>query len=231
MNGRYYNPLWGRFLNTDSSINEKKEILGYNLYIYCSNNPINNTDSSGNAWLKNIIKKAVKIAKAVKQTARTILNTVSKVASVIFPIAGSLFSNSTNPNPKNVQYGSNSNISNQIKNSQAVKEKLQEIADSNPNSTINLTNQLIEFKKEEDLDLFLSFRHVYLNVSGTLVNGAGNLDVSFKDRYDFKLENETSIPSDTIRFINNTAAVLEYVGVINPYYITVSFDYCVNCCN
>lgn len=81
-----------------------------------------------------------------------------------------------------------------------------------------------------DLDDLIGFKYNN-DVSGTLVNGASNLDVSFTDRYDFKLENETSIPDDTIRFINNTAAVLEDVGVINPYYITVSFDYCVNCCN
>ncbi len=49
LNSRYYNPEWGRFINADSIIGTKEDHVGYNLYSYCENNPINRTDSDGNS--------------------------------------------------------------------------------------------------------------------------------------------------------------------------------------
>ena len=54
LNSRYYNPLWGRFLNTDTLLNANQDILSYNLYLYCSNNPITNTDPYGKGLLSSI---------------------------------------------------------------------------------------------------------------------------------------------------------------------------------
>ena len=45
---RYYNPVWGRFLNADGQLNGG--LLGYNMFAYCGNNPVNNVDPSGEAW-------------------------------------------------------------------------------------------------------------------------------------------------------------------------------------
>ena len=42
---RYYNPEWGRFLNTDSAL--YNTILGSNLFAYCDNNPVNYVDPYG----------------------------------------------------------------------------------------------------------------------------------------------------------------------------------------
>ena len=48
LNSRYYNPLWGRFINGDGIIGSNDDVISYNLYVYCSNNPINNSDLLGN---------------------------------------------------------------------------------------------------------------------------------------------------------------------------------------
>ena len=53
LNSRYYDPEIGRFINADdiSVLNEGKDIInGLNLYIYCGNNPIANTDEGGDKW-------------------------------------------------------------------------------------------------------------------------------------------------------------------------------------
>lgn len=49
LNSRYYNPAWGRFINADGIIGANEDILGYNLYAYCGNNPIIQKDDSGKA--------------------------------------------------------------------------------------------------------------------------------------------------------------------------------------
>jgi RHS repeat-associated protein len=47
---RYYVPQWGRFLNTDSTrfLDAEDSITGLNnLFLYCGNNPVNNSDPMG----------------------------------------------------------------------------------------------------------------------------------------------------------------------------------------
>lgn len=53
LNSRYYDPEIGRFINSDdvSVLDDSKEFInGLNLYCYCNNNPVMNSDESGNAW-------------------------------------------------------------------------------------------------------------------------------------------------------------------------------------
>ena len=47
LQSRYYNPAWGRFLNADGYVNANGDILGYNAYSYCSNNPVDYKDAVG----------------------------------------------------------------------------------------------------------------------------------------------------------------------------------------
>lgn len=63
----YYNPVWGRFINADSVVGIDGDIISYNAYAYCSNNPINYIDLSGKGFFKslwngfkNVTKKAAK---------------------------------------------------------------------------------------------------------------------------------------------------------------------------
>ena len=72
LNSRYYDPQAGRFLNADSIVaGISDELSGYNLFVYCFNNPVNMSDYDGNwpDWLK----------KAVKSVATYIDNIVTKV--------------------------------------------------------------------------------------------------------------------------------------------------------
>ena len=53
LNSRYYDLETGRFINADdiSILSEGKDFInGLNLYTYCGNNPIMNTDEYGNKW-------------------------------------------------------------------------------------------------------------------------------------------------------------------------------------
>ena len=48
LQSRYYNPEWGRFLSPDAfSYIDNSTRLGFNAYIYCTNNPVMYTDPMG----------------------------------------------------------------------------------------------------------------------------------------------------------------------------------------
>ena len=79
LKSRYYNPVWGRFINADTIIGANQDIESQNLYTYCSNNPIINTDESGKGFLKNLWNGLVKGA---KQIANYISKGLSKLVSI-----------------------------------------------------------------------------------------------------------------------------------------------------
>lgn len=48
LQSRYYDPTWGRFISADNVIPDAGgEVLGYNLFAYCMNNPVNMSDVTG----------------------------------------------------------------------------------------------------------------------------------------------------------------------------------------
>ncbi len=50
LQSRYYNPRWGRFINADSCL--YSNLLGFNLFAYCNNNPVMYSDPKGEfPWL------------------------------------------------------------------------------------------------------------------------------------------------------------------------------------
>ena len=46
LQSRYYNPTWGRFINADSQLSTSI-LAGVNLFVYCYNNPVCFSDSTG----------------------------------------------------------------------------------------------------------------------------------------------------------------------------------------
>ena len=61
LQSRYYDPQTHRFINADGYISTGQSILGYNMYVYCGNNPITRADSTGEFWSEiwNFAKEAV----------------------------------------------------------------------------------------------------------------------------------------------------------------------------
>lgn len=47
LQSRYYDPNTGRFLNADGHINANGDILGFNMFAYCGNNPVMGYDPTG----------------------------------------------------------------------------------------------------------------------------------------------------------------------------------------
>ena len=59
LNSRYYDPEVGRFINADGYVSTGQGVLGYNMFVYCGNNPVNRKDPTGRFWITAIIVTAV----------------------------------------------------------------------------------------------------------------------------------------------------------------------------
>lgn len=68
LNSRYYNPVWGRFINADNQITTGSDLTGTNLFAYCGNNPMNRTDPTGEAWWHWALGAAVVAAATAAST-------------------------------------------------------------------------------------------------------------------------------------------------------------------
>ena len=69
LKSRYYSPDMCRFINADGIIGANQDILAYNMFAYCSNDPINNCDSNGQGKLRNWLKKGLnKIKNYINRT-------------------------------------------------------------------------------------------------------------------------------------------------------------------
>ena len=51
LQSRYYDPEIGRFVNADGQLNQQESISGYNLFAYCGNNPVKNSDPDGHSFI------------------------------------------------------------------------------------------------------------------------------------------------------------------------------------
>ena len=61
LKSRYYNPELCRFISADGIVNANQDILGNNLFAYCSNNPVNCYDDDGESSVR-ILTKMIPVA-------------------------------------------------------------------------------------------------------------------------------------------------------------------------
>ncbi len=112
---------------------------------------------------------------------------------------------------------------------------MQKIAKENPNKTFDAKEVYKIIFEKDDIDLWLGIHGVRMYITGQLTNGSGNLSIKMKDKYDFKSESlmepllDGNILKLGINLINNGAFLCQEMDIIKQYYITINFDYCVNC--
>ena len=79
---RYYDPDTGRFISSDGYISGASGTTkGYNLFVYCDNDPVNKSDDNG-CWPKWVKKAANAVSNAFKRVKSFIANNVNHVTRV-----------------------------------------------------------------------------------------------------------------------------------------------------
>lgn len=79
LQSRYYDPVIGRFINADTFADNGQGFIGSNMFAYCNNNPVNNSDPTGQfslfgkgilkrftQWIKKTFSFSIRIRKAVE---------------------------------------------------------------------------------------------------------------------------------------------------------------------
>ena len=61
VSSRYYDPEVGRWINADGYVSTGQGVLGYNMFAYCGNSPINRTDPAGQSWIVALIVTAAAV--------------------------------------------------------------------------------------------------------------------------------------------------------------------------
>jgi len=64
LNSRYYSPKIGRFINADGYVSTGQGIDGYNMFVYCNNDPISLTDIDGKFSILGIVIGVVALCSA-----------------------------------------------------------------------------------------------------------------------------------------------------------------------
>ncbi|WP_278335194.1 RHS repeat domain-containing protein, partial [Clostridium beijerinckii] len=82
LQSRYYNPEWGRFINSDAAIGSVGELLSHNLFAYCINNPVNMLDGDGNwpSWLDSITNAISSLVTTITSAISSVVTTVTTAA-------------------------------------------------------------------------------------------------------------------------------------------------------
>jgi len=211
LNSRYYNPLWGRFLNADGIIGANKDILGYNLYAYTSNNFVSSYDINGK-FINTLSKTAWKFVVGIldrigmKSSAEYLDRSLDE--TTFYSVTGDSY------------------ISNQIKNDFKFNQKLkEEIKKENVQNGSVRGDFQVTF---DNWDLVGSLHTATIYYDGTIKNGKGDLNIRVYDEYDFKPELLGYLKSPlwfVLTIGNNLAWLDQFPGIIHNYDIYISFDY------
>ncbi len=88
LQSRYYDPAICRFINADEYSDTDDGLLGFNMFAYCLNNPINRSDPNGSWSLPNWAKVAIGAVATVAAVAVTVA-TGGAAAPVLIGVASS----------------------------------------------------------------------------------------------------------------------------------------------
>ena len=119
LQSRYYDPVTHRFINADGMVSTGTGVMGYNMFAYCNNNPVNRIDPSGQfwkqlgTWFKRTINKA-------KQWVTNTYRTVCSWASSFFGASASTTKTITKsesyviPDPSPITFKTGNKVTNTI---------------------------------------------------------------------------------------------------------------------
>ena len=81
LNNRYYAPAVGRFISADVYVSTGQNIIGHNMFAYCANNPVLNTDQTGSEPITISLLIGVAVVAVVTIVTLDLLNKLAQKAA------------------------------------------------------------------------------------------------------------------------------------------------------
>ena len=81
LNNRYYDPAVGRFISADVYVSTGQNIIGHNMFAYCANNPVLNTDQTGSEPITISLLIGVAVVAVVTIVTLDLLNKLAQKAA------------------------------------------------------------------------------------------------------------------------------------------------------
>ena len=89
LQSRYYNPEWGRFLNADGYVGEIGNLMSFNMFAYCLNNPMTLYDPSG-SWFALTFPLLGKVATGILGTIGAVVSSPIVIGIALVAATGFL---------------------------------------------------------------------------------------------------------------------------------------------
>ena len=221
LNNRYYNPLWGRFINADGIINGNKDVLGHNLYAYCSNDFVNKCDSSGN-FFGMLALKATALFVGIKALITVASNIYLRNSKK--DLSSDMFNKSMYDSKTPISKSIETKIIEKSKNSTPVINAVNTcIAKSNNTNFKDCEPENFEFTSA-DGDLHYSIQHADIKISGLQQEDNWIITVKMSDTYDFtKFRTDDFFTVSTLA--NDLGYVMQKTGMLKPYDWDVQYSF------
>lgn len=222
LNRRYYNPVIGRFINPDETINANKDFISFNLFAYASNNPINYTDYSGTliGSLLKAVFKTTKIYRAIK----TVITVASNIYLAVkgYSISRDMFNKSMYNPTGNISTKNQKQIISGVASSSQAASSAKTCVSQHKDET-SFSNCLgYKDAYYDNGDLQYSIQHIDIYVSGTKKSdNEWDLTYSVTDDYDFM---ELKPLNSTANIANDLGWVMQKTGLLDVYTWSISFN-------
>ena len=244
LRARFYDPDIRRFISEDTHWNTGNSIYGDtayqddeirypspaaimqsgNLYGYCSSNPVNRYDITGNNWKKFLgnIKKVlcgVSIQRAIWEIGaeKYLRKKKGYISSAWF------LEHSLEQNPQNVYRDGNSRVGELVKNSSEINKVVSGLIRSNSQSGKISEQCQVTFDNGELATIFHTATITFTGIKDE--NGVWNIHCYLEDTYDFT-EFKTAMGGKgaSVNTTANDAAVIsQMTGAIHKYDIYIEF--------
>ena len=87
LQSRYYNAEWRRFINADGSVKANGDIVGFNMFAYCSNNPVMGYDPTGKwdwgVFWDAVVNVSASVVAAVTGTGATVVSMFTTEGDIV----------------------------------------------------------------------------------------------------------------------------------------------------
>ncbi len=212
LNSRYYDPSIGRFLNADGIIGANQDLLGYNLYAYCSNNPIMFSDLSGR---EDMLIEVSRYINSICTKIGATLATLFGGKTLNYNLSIKMFNHALYGYGKPLSNSTLLELKNEIINAIGTK-KIKDYLKTQTADEFTVTPYL-EFTSG---DLHYAVQHADLLLTGKRYNGVWQVKVVVSDTYNFDNYREGFSISD---ILNNYGYNLSQEGLLIPYYWEINY--------